>query len=170
MNELKKFFFLIFSLPSPRSPSSCASEMERWVEDIRMAIDLAEQSNSPQADLLSASLSENSKPRPLREGLSPPMCTFYCPFVVFTWYVGPANSCLPLLSVFFSILNKSHDIQQPKTLTKGPFFSFCHEIALITLCCSALWASISIWWWHPMRDPMSLLLFFSVHYQFDVFI
>uniref|UniRef100_A0A3Q3WLU1 FERM, ARHGEF and pleckstrin domain-containing protein 1 n=1 Tax=Mola mola TaxID=94237 RepID=A0A3Q3WLU1_MOLML len=39
--------------------ASCASEMERWVEDIRMAIDLAEQSNSPQADLLTASLSEN---------------------------------------------------------------------------------------------------------------
>uniref|UniRef100_A0A671XVZ5 FERM, ARHGEF and pleckstrin domain-containing protein 1 n=1 Tax=Sparus aurata TaxID=8175 RepID=A0A671XVZ5_SPAAU len=41
--------------------ASCASEMERWVEDIRMAIDLAEQSSSPNADLLSTSLSDNSK-------------------------------------------------------------------------------------------------------------
>ncbi|XP_041637539.1 FERM, ARHGEF and pleckstrin domain-containing protein 1-like [Cheilinus undulatus] len=39
--------------------ASCAPEMERWVEDIRMAIDLAEQSSSPNADLLSTSLSEN---------------------------------------------------------------------------------------------------------------
>lgn len=39
---------------------SCVSEMERWVEDIRMAIDLAEQSSSLGADLLSTSLSNNS--------------------------------------------------------------------------------------------------------------
>uniref|UniRef100_A0AAQ5ZWT3 FERM, ARHGEF and pleckstrin domain-containing protein 1 n=1 Tax=Amphiprion ocellaris TaxID=80972 RepID=A0AAQ5ZWT3_AMPOC len=39
--------------------ASCASEMERWVEDIRMAIDLAEQSSSPNNDLLSTSLSDN---------------------------------------------------------------------------------------------------------------
>uniref|UniRef100_A0A3Q4MAL1 FERM, ARHGEF and pleckstrin domain-containing protein 1 n=1 Tax=Neolamprologus brichardi TaxID=32507 RepID=A0A3Q4MAL1_NEOBR len=41
--------------------ASCASEMERWVEDIRMAIDLAEQSSSLNNDLLSTSLSDNSK-------------------------------------------------------------------------------------------------------------
>lgn len=35
--------------------ASCAAEMERWVEDIRMAIDLAEQSSSLNADLLSTS-------------------------------------------------------------------------------------------------------------------
>ncbi|XP_058474257.1 FERM, ARHGEF and pleckstrin domain-containing protein 1-like isoform X1 [Solea solea] len=39
--------------------ASCASEMERWVEDIRMAIDLAEQSSSPGTDLLSTSLTDN---------------------------------------------------------------------------------------------------------------
>ncbi|XP_070850070.1 FERM, ARHGEF and pleckstrin domain-containing protein 1-like isoform X1 [Chaetodon trifascialis] len=39
--------------------ASCAPEMERWVEDIRMAIDLAEQSSSPSTDLLSTSLSDN---------------------------------------------------------------------------------------------------------------
>ncbi|XP_074483070.1 FERM, ARHGEF and pleckstrin domain-containing protein 1-like isoform X1 [Sebastes fasciatus] len=39
--------------------ASCASEMERWVEDIRMAIDLAEQSSSTNTDLLSTSLSDN---------------------------------------------------------------------------------------------------------------
>uniref|UniRef100_A0A8C4EJC2 FERM, ARHGEF and pleckstrin domain-containing protein 1 n=1 Tax=Dicentrarchus labrax TaxID=13489 RepID=A0A8C4EJC2_DICLA len=41
--------------------ASCASEMERWVEDIRMAIDLAEQSSSPSTDLLSTSLSDNTE-------------------------------------------------------------------------------------------------------------
>ncbi|XP_043965514.1 FERM, ARHGEF and pleckstrin domain-containing protein 1 isoform X3 [Gambusia affinis] len=35
--------------------ASCAAEMERWVEDIRMAIDLAEQSSGPNAELLSTS-------------------------------------------------------------------------------------------------------------------
>ncbi|CAJ1086766.1 FERM%2C ARHGEF and pleckstrin domain-containing protein 1-like isoform X1 [Xyrichtys novacula] len=39
--------------------ASCAAEMERWVEDIRMAIDLAEQSSSPNTDLVSTSLSDN---------------------------------------------------------------------------------------------------------------
>ncbi|XP_067357911.1 FERM, ARHGEF and pleckstrin domain-containing protein 1-like isoform X2 [Channa argus] len=39
--------------------ASCALEMERWVEDIRMAIDLAEQSSSPNTDLLSTSPSDN---------------------------------------------------------------------------------------------------------------
>ncbi|XP_035985404.1 FERM, ARHGEF and pleckstrin domain-containing protein 1 isoform X2 [Fundulus heteroclitus] len=41
--------------------ASCAAEMERWVEDIRMAIDLAEQGSGPNADLLSTSPPE-SKP------------------------------------------------------------------------------------------------------------
>uniref|UniRef100_A0A7N9AT62 FERM, ARHGEF and pleckstrin domain-containing protein 1 n=1 Tax=Mastacembelus armatus TaxID=205130 RepID=A0A7N9AT62_9TELE len=41
--------------------ASCAAEMERWVEDIRLAIDLAEQSSSPDTDLLSSSLSENTE-------------------------------------------------------------------------------------------------------------
>ncbi|KAM9835759.1 FERM, ARHGEF and pleckstrin domain-containing protein 1-like isoform 2-T2 [Aulostomus maculatus] len=39
--------------------ASCAAEMERWVEDIRMAIDLAEQSSSPHTDLLSTSLPDS---------------------------------------------------------------------------------------------------------------
>ncbi|XP_051913740.1 FERM, ARHGEF and pleckstrin domain-containing protein 1-like [Hippocampus zosterae] len=42
--------------------ASCAAEMERWVEDIRMAIDLAEQSDGPRADLLSTSPSDNKLP------------------------------------------------------------------------------------------------------------
>uniref|UniRef100_A0A8C2X6G6 FERM, ARHGEF and pleckstrin domain-containing protein 1 n=1 Tax=Cyclopterus lumpus TaxID=8103 RepID=A0A8C2X6G6_CYCLU len=52
-----------FTLFGPRQSvvvaASCASEMERWVEDIRMAIDLAEQSSSPDADLLPTGLSDH---------------------------------------------------------------------------------------------------------------
>ncbi|KAL1021690.1 hypothetical protein UPYG_G00016670 [Umbra pygmaea] len=42
--------------------ASCESEMEKWVEDIRMAIDLAEQSNGPSTDLLSPSLTDSKTP------------------------------------------------------------------------------------------------------------
>uniref|UniRef100_A0A8C5EIP7 FERM, ARHGEF and pleckstrin domain-containing protein 1 n=1 Tax=Gouania willdenowi TaxID=441366 RepID=A0A8C5EIP7_GOUWI len=41
--------------------ASCAAEMERWVEDIRMAIDLAEQSSCPITDTLSSSPLDNSE-------------------------------------------------------------------------------------------------------------
>ncbi|KAJ0062275.1 hypothetical protein NL108_002602, partial [Boleophthalmus pectinirostris] len=39
--------------------ASCGSEMERWVEDIRMAIDLAEQSSLTPSDLLPSSPTDN---------------------------------------------------------------------------------------------------------------
>lgn len=55
-NSISVSFVLFFS------PSSCASEMEHWLEDIRMAIDLAEQCISPNTDLLSDGLPGNSKP------------------------------------------------------------------------------------------------------------
>ncbi|XP_061129030.1 FERM, ARHGEF and pleckstrin domain-containing protein 1-like isoform X2 [Syngnathus typhle] len=42
--------------------ASCAAEMERWLEDIRMAIDLAEQTNGPHMDLLSTSPCDNKLP------------------------------------------------------------------------------------------------------------
>lgn len=100
LNErIKEVFFLIFSLPCPRSPSSCASEMERWVEDIRMAIDLAEQSNSPQADLLTASLSENSKPHPLEKRII--SARVYL-LVSLSFFHLICRSSHPLLSLFFS--------------------------------------------------------------------
>ncbi|XP_062303682.1 FERM, ARHGEF and pleckstrin domain-containing protein 1 isoform X1 [Osmerus eperlanus] len=42
--------------------ASSSSEMEKWVEDIRMAIDLAEQSSGPSTDLLSSSLTDSKSP------------------------------------------------------------------------------------------------------------
>uniref|UniRef100_A0A8D0CKJ1 FERM, ARHGEF and pleckstrin domain-containing protein 1 n=1 Tax=Scleropages formosus TaxID=113540 RepID=A0A8D0CKJ1_SCLFO len=56
-----------YSMDSDRYPSfscflaSSVLEMERWMEDIKMAIDLAEKCNGPSGNLLTISLSENSK-------------------------------------------------------------------------------------------------------------
>ncbi|KAJ3584338.1 hypothetical protein NHX12_014833, partial [Muraenolepis orangiensis] len=51
-----------FTLFGQRQPvvvaASSASEMDRWLEDIRMAVDLAEQTNDPEAHLLSTSLAD----------------------------------------------------------------------------------------------------------------
>uniref|UniRef100_A0A668AD70 FERM, ARHGEF and pleckstrin domain-containing protein 1 n=1 Tax=Myripristis murdjan TaxID=586833 RepID=A0A668AD70_9TELE len=43
------------------SPFSSLSEMEKWMEDIKMAIDMAETSNGPSSDLLASNLTDNSK-------------------------------------------------------------------------------------------------------------
>uniref|UniRef100_A0A8C9TSX0 FERM, ARHGEF and pleckstrin domain-containing protein 1 n=1 Tax=Scleropages formosus TaxID=113540 RepID=A0A8C9TSX0_SCLFO len=54
-----------YSMDSDRYPSfscflaSSVLEMERWMEDIKMAIDLAEKCNGPSGNLLTISLSEN---------------------------------------------------------------------------------------------------------------
>lgn len=42
------------------SPSSLA-EMEKWMQDIKMAIDLAKTSNGPTSDVLTCTLTDNSK-------------------------------------------------------------------------------------------------------------
>ncbi|XP_066562836.1 FERM, ARHGEF and pleckstrin domain-containing protein 1 isoform X2 [Amia ocellicauda] len=42
--------------------ASCASEMEKWIDDIKMAIDLAEKCNGPSSDLLATSPPENKSP------------------------------------------------------------------------------------------------------------
>ncbi|XP_006879626.1 PREDICTED: FERM, RhoGEF and pleckstrin domain-containing protein 1 [Elephantulus edwardii] len=42
--------------------ASCRSEMEKWVEDIQMAIDLAEKSSGPTPELLASSPPDNKSP------------------------------------------------------------------------------------------------------------
>uniref|UniRef100_A0A6Q2Y9T0 FERM, ARHGEF and pleckstrin domain-containing protein 1 n=1 Tax=Esox lucius TaxID=8010 RepID=A0A6Q2Y9T0_ESOLU len=42
--------------------ASSLSEMEKWMEDIKMAIDLAGSSNGPTSDLLASSLTDNKSP------------------------------------------------------------------------------------------------------------
>lgn len=68
--------------------------MERWIEDIRMAIDLAEQSSSPHTDLLSTSPSDNSE--------SVPTCTediLFPPF--FPCFQHVMNNLTELFQVVF---------------------------------------------------------------------
>lgn len=58
---------------------SCAPEMERWLEDLRMAVDLAEQSSGSHADLLSpADNSESAAFRPLESR----QIVFACPLFI----------------------------------------------------------------------------------------
>ncbi|ROI62463.1 FERM, RhoGEF and pleckstrin domain-containing protein 1 [Anabarilius grahami] len=42
--------------------ASSASEMEKWVEDIKMAIELADKCNGPSAEILSSSFTDNKSP------------------------------------------------------------------------------------------------------------
>lgn len=41
--------------------SSSLAEMEKWMEDIKMAIEVAKTSNGPSSDLLTSNLTDNSK-------------------------------------------------------------------------------------------------------------
>lgn len=41
--------------------SSSLTEMEKWMEDIKMAIEVAKTSNGPSSDLLTSNLTDNSK-------------------------------------------------------------------------------------------------------------
>lgn len=45
----------------PTSPCSSLTEMENWIEDIKMAIEMAKTSNGPSSDLLTSNLTDNSK-------------------------------------------------------------------------------------------------------------
>ncbi|KTF80119.1 hypothetical protein cypCar_00036811 [Cyprinus carpio] len=42
--------------------ASSASEMEKWVEDIKMAIELADKCNGPSAEILSSSFTDSKSP------------------------------------------------------------------------------------------------------------
>lgn len=41
--------------------SSSLVEMEKWMEDVKMAIEMAKTSNGPSSELLTSSLTDNSK-------------------------------------------------------------------------------------------------------------
>lgn len=43
------------------SPCSSLTEMEKWMDDIKMAIDMGKTSNGPSSDLLTSNLTDNSK-------------------------------------------------------------------------------------------------------------
>lgn len=88
-------------------PSSCLAEMERWLEDIRMAIDLAEQSTSPNTDLLSTGLPGNSMPL-----LCPPFCnTELFPYVHFLHFFFRFLLNCPDFITFCSTFLSNHKYQ-----------------------------------------------------------
>ncbi|KAM4608326.1 FERM, ARHGEF and pleckstrin domain-containing protein 1 [Polymixia lowei] len=55
-------FTLVGQRQSVVVAASSLSEMEKWMEDIKMAIDMAETSNGPSSDLLASSLTDNKCP------------------------------------------------------------------------------------------------------------
>ncbi|XP_031651548.1 FERM, ARHGEF and pleckstrin domain-containing protein 1 isoform X7 [Oncorhynchus kisutch] len=60
-------FTLVGQRQSVVVAASSLSEMEKWMEDIKMAIDLAETSNGHTADLLARSLTDNKDPSPVSD-------------------------------------------------------------------------------------------------------
>lgn len=65
--------------------SSCVSEMECWLEDIRMAIDLAEQSISPSSDQFSTGLLDNSKSSNIYHTRQVFFCSSTSSISLFSW-------------------------------------------------------------------------------------
>uniref|UniRef100_A0A668ARU6 FERM, ARHGEF and pleckstrin domain-containing protein 1 n=1 Tax=Myripristis murdjan TaxID=586833 RepID=A0A668ARU6_9TELE len=55
-------FTLVGQRQSVVVAASSLSEMEKWMEDIKMAIDMAETSNGPSSDLLASNLTDNKCP------------------------------------------------------------------------------------------------------------
>ncbi|XP_064800757.1 FERM, ARHGEF and pleckstrin domain-containing protein 1-like isoform X8 [Oncorhynchus masou masou] len=60
-------FTLVGQRQSVVVAASSLSEMEKWMEDIKMAIDLAETSNGHTADLLARGLTDNKDPSPVSD-------------------------------------------------------------------------------------------------------
>ncbi|XP_041700157.1 FERM, ARHGEF and pleckstrin domain-containing protein 1 isoform X4 [Coregonus clupeaformis] len=60
-------FTLVGQRQSVVVAASSLSEMEKWMEDIKMAIDLAETSNGHTSDLLARSLTDNKDPSPVSD-------------------------------------------------------------------------------------------------------
>lgn len=53
----RAFYQIVF----PLFHSSSLTEMEKWMQDIKVAIETAKTSNGPSSDLLTCSLTNNSK-------------------------------------------------------------------------------------------------------------
>lgn len=60
---LRLFVLVLFSILSicVFFSSSSLVEMEKWMEDVKMAIEMAKTSNGPSSELLTSSLTDNSK-------------------------------------------------------------------------------------------------------------
>lgn len=60
---LRLFVLVLFSILSicVFFSSSSLVEMDKWMEDVKMAIEMAKTSNGPSSELLTSSLTDNSK-------------------------------------------------------------------------------------------------------------
>lgn len=59
---LRLFVLVLFSILSICVfSSSSLVEMDKWMEDVKMAIEMAKTSNGPSSELLTSSLTDNSK-------------------------------------------------------------------------------------------------------------
>ncbi|XP_056245395.1 FERM, ARHGEF and pleckstrin domain-containing protein 1 isoform X2 [Seriola aureovittata] len=83
-------FTLVGQRQSVVVAASSLPEMEKWMEDIKMAIETAKTSNGPSSDLLTSNLSDNKDPSPVSENLAPlvgpPSGQGPVPLSVICWY------------------------------------------------------------------------------------
>ncbi|XP_023271633.1 FERM, ARHGEF and pleckstrin domain-containing protein 1-like isoform X2 [Seriola lalandi dorsalis] len=83
-------FTLVGQRQSVVVAASSLTEMEKWMEDIKMAIETAKTSNGPSSDLLTSNLSDNKDPSPVSENLAPlvgpPSGQGPVPLSVICWY------------------------------------------------------------------------------------
>ncbi|XP_023128198.2 FERM, ARHGEF and pleckstrin domain-containing protein 1 isoform X2 [Amphiprion ocellaris] len=66
-------FTLVGQRQSVVVAASSLTEMEKWMEDIKMAIEMAKTSNGPSSDLLTTNLTDNKEPSPVSESKGPPV-------------------------------------------------------------------------------------------------
>ncbi|XP_069558731.1 FERM, ARHGEF and pleckstrin domain-containing protein 1-like isoform X2 [Brachyistius frenatus] len=66
-------FTLVGQRQSVVVAASSLTEMAKWMEDIKMAIEMAKTSNGPSSDLLTSNLTDNKEPSPISENKAPPV-------------------------------------------------------------------------------------------------
>uniref|UniRef100_A0A7N6AMJ3 FERM, ARHGEF and pleckstrin domain-containing protein 1 n=1 Tax=Anabas testudineus TaxID=64144 RepID=A0A7N6AMJ3_ANATE len=83
-------FTLVGQQQSVVVAASSLTEMEKWVEDIKMAIEMAKTSNGPSSDLLTSNLTDSKGPSPVSENkaplVGPPSGQGPVPLSVICWY------------------------------------------------------------------------------------
>ncbi|CAI5655974.1 unnamed protein product [Oreochromis niloticus] len=83
-------FTLVGQRQSVVVAASSLVEMEKWMEDVKMAIEMAKTSNGPSSELLTSSLTDNKEPSPVSENktplVGPPSGQGPVPLSVICWY------------------------------------------------------------------------------------
>lgn len=159
--------------------------MERWLEDIRMAIDLAEQSISPNTDLLSDGLPGNSKPiYYVRRSMHPfpPLLTELLHNFPFHIFVILESSLMAYIAIYANqhLSNGCQSCQRTVGLSwslrmnsaaRAPPWSG-RVTAATPLCTSAGIATPACQWWTSVllwryQAPLLLILYSAVFRPFS---